>query len=100
MRRLSALILALVPQSGFAQDAGSGAVIAGRWCANCHTIERAPGGARADSVPSFVDIANRPNTSRESLRAAMTGQHGRMPDFSLTNAEMNDLSSYVLGLRK
>ncbi len=100
MRRWGALVLALVPHSGSAQDVQNGSAIAGRWCANCHTVERAPAGARADSVPSFVDIANRPNTSRESLRASMTGQHGRMPDFSLTNAEMNDLSSYLLSFRK
>ena len=100
MRRWSVLILAMVPQTAFAQDIENGSAIAKRWCANCHTVERAPAGARADSVPSFVDIANRPNTSKQSLRAAMTGQHGRMPDFSLTDAEMNDLSSYMLGLRK
>ena len=94
------LTLMLVPQIAFAQDVENGANIARRWCANCHTVERTPAGARADSVPSFIAIANRPTTSRQSLRAAMTAEHGRMPNFALTNAEVNDLSAYILSLRK
>ena len=102
MMRWSACVLALmlVPQIAFAQDVESGASIAKRWCANCHTVERMPTGARADGLPSFIAIANRPATSRQSLRTAMTAEHGRMPNFSLTNTEMNDLSAYILGLRE
>ena len=100
MKRWIAVAMVIVPQMAAAQDIESGSNIARRWCADCHTIERTPAGARADSVPSFVDVAARPGTSTQSLRASMTSEHGRMPNFSLTNAEMNDLSAYILSLRK
>ena len=100
MKRWIAVVMVIVPQIAAAQDVEGGSNIAKRWCADCHTIERTPPRARADSVSSFVDIAARPGTSKLSLYASMTAEHGRMPNFSLTNAEMNDLSAYILSLRR
>ena len=100
MKRWIAVAMVIVPQMAAAQDVESGSSIAKRWCADCHTIERTPAGARADSVPSFVDVAARPGISKQSLHTSMTAEHGRMPNFSLTNAEMNDLSAYILSLRR
>jgi mono/diheme cytochrome c family protein len=100
MMRWAACLLAMAPLAAMAQDAEHGALVAKRWCANCHIVERSPSEGRADGLPSFVDIANRPGTSKQSLRRLMTAEHGRMPNFSLTTAEEDDLAAYILTLRK
>jgi mono/diheme cytochrome c family protein len=93
-------LLAVAPLAAMAQDVEHGALVAKRWCSNCHIVERSPSEGRADGLPSFVDIANRPGTSQQSLRALMTAEHERMPNFSLTTAEEHDLAAYILTLRK
>ena len=100
MKRWPALALIILPSLAQAQDLDQGHAIAERWCANCHVVDRVQREGQASGLPSFVAVANRPGVSRESLRAAMTAEHGRMPNFSLTTREMNDLSGYILSLRK
>ena len=106
-RRIAAMLamvvaaapLVVVPVVAAAQDSDHGALLAKRWCANCHVVERTATEGRADGLPSFVAIANRQGTSAESLRLVMTAEHGRMPNFALTRPEMNDLAAYIMGLR-
>jgi mono/diheme cytochrome c family protein len=94
-----ALVVAAAPVVAAAQDSDHGALLAKRWCANCHVVERTATEGRADGLPSFIAIANRPGTSSESLRLVMTAEHGRMPNFALTRPEMNDLAAYIMSLR-
>jgi mono/diheme cytochrome c family protein len=98
--RLLAAGLVLLPAPGFAQSVQNGEVLAIRWCANCHIVEARAASGRADSAPSFPAMAAWPNTTAQSLKANMTGKHGQMPNFSLTDAEEADLAAYILSLRK
>jgi len=100
MTRWVACLLVMVAQVAMAQDANHGAIVAKRWCSNCHIVEQNPPEGRADGLPSFVNIANRPGTTKQSLRSLMTTEHGRMPNFSLTAAEEDDLAAYILTLQK
>lgn len=99
MRRMM-LILAIglaAAQSAAAQDASSGARIAGRWCAACHLV--GPQQTASDAVPSFYAIAQAPSTTQESLALFLSRKHPPMPDFALTRTETADVSAYILSLR-
>ncbi len=88
--RAFVVLLVLVPGLAAAQDANlssdRGQVLAERWCANCHVVARSSVEGRADGLPTFPAIATDPRTNKGSLLRAMTAEHGRMPDFSLTAA--------------
>ena len=89
-----------LPPAAFAQSPERGAELAKRWCANCHVVEGSPAAASADGLPSFPALANAPGQSAEHLRAAMNPQHSRMPDFSLSKRQQDDLAAYILSLRR
>ena len=76
-------------------------------CAPCHVtatdqpwppILRTPG-------PTFNDIANKPTTSVDSLRAFLTSSHAnigtlfKMPNPRLVDYQITALTSYILSLR-
>lgn len=85
-------------------DPGAGEALAQRVCDACHTVsahqELAP--LVAGAAPSFFDIAKRPGTNRQSLRAFLAHAHpfGQMPYPHLTAAEIADLSAYIISLRR
>jgi mono/diheme cytochrome c family protein len=89
----------LVPFGVSAQDVTRGRDLAGRWCANCHVVERSPATAPADGLPTFPALANQTGQSPDHLRAAMNPQHSRMPDFALSKQQQDDLVAYILSLR-
>jgi mono/diheme cytochrome c family protein len=95
-----ALLMALVPAIGAAQDARHGRELAVRWCANCHIVTRSATTATAAGLPSFPKLASLPTTTDASLRRAMTASHSRMPDFALTKREQDDLIAYIFSLRE
>jgi cytochrome c len=99
MSRLAAFLVLVLPTIAAAQDVERGRQLAQRWCSGCHTVERSPAAARADSVPSFPAIAGLPGMSADRLRAAMNPIHGRMPDLSLSKRDQDDLAAYILTLR-
>ena len=95
---VASLVLAL-PAIAAAQDVERGHQLAQRWCSGCHTVERSPGAARADGIPSFPAVAAMPGMSADRLRVAMNPTHGRMPDLSLSKRDQDDLAAYILSLR-
>lgn len=52
-------------------------------------------------APTFFDVANRPDTSAESLEAFLAHPHSyqSMPSPDLTSTEVADLAAYILSLR-
>ena len=94
-----ALTLAMVNAPASAQDAERGKALAGRWCANCHVVDRATVTARSDGLPSFPALANRAGMTDATLKGAMTALHSRMPDFELGARDQNDLAAYILSLK-
>ncbi len=74
--------------------------MAERWCANCHVVTSSATTGSANGLQSFPALAADPKITESKLRAAMTAQHGgRMPDFSLTKREQDDLIAYIFSLR-
>lgn len=99
MRRLLLAAAVLLPGIAVAQTAevSTGLRMAQTWCSGCHQI--APGQPIKDAVPAFVQIARRPDTTADTLRGFLRKPHGRMPDFSLTEANIGPLVAYILSLR-
>jgi mono/diheme cytochrome c family protein len=98
MRRL-ALSLIVLPAIAHAQDAERGKALAERWCASCHVVTAGAKSGSANGLPSFQALATDPKVTEGTLRAAMTTQHGRMPDLSLGKRQQDDLVAYIFSLR-
>ncbi len=99
MRKL-ALLLLMLPTFARAQDVARGKAMAERWCAQCHVVTRSATAGKAIGTETFPALAADPGITESKLRAAMTSQHGgRMPDFSLTRQEQDDLIAYIFSLR-
>lgn len=110
---LSALLATWSGTSVKAEDS-SDAIAAGRQlalqvCSVCHVVapnqQFAPG--LEQRTPSFEDIANKPDTSAESLRKFITTTHWdektipmTMPNPMLSDEQIAQVSSYILSLRK
>lgn len=98
---LAACGLVLMAGTAMAEgDAAVGRALADRWCANCHMTDPGHGSAVAQGVPTFAAIAAMPSTTELSLRVFLRSPHVRMPDLHLSNQEIEDVSAYILGLRK
>ncbi len=78
----------------------AGRVIAQRSCAQCHLIGPGEGRSAADNVPTFAALARDPSMTESRLQGFMQVPHPRMPDPALTRREIDDVTSYILSLRK
>lgn len=83
-----------------AQDITAGAKIAQTWCSNCHQVDYQQLKSGSDAAPSFPSIAQMKSTTAASLAAFLITAHARMPDYTLSRAEIKDVSAYILSLRK
>ena len=98
LRRLACLLVAS-PGITWAQDIEQGHQLATRWCANCHVVERTAAAASANGLPTFPAIASNPRLTPDFLRATMSAQHGRMPDFQISKRQQDDLIAYIQSLK-
>jgi mono/diheme cytochrome c family protein len=98
--RYLAWTLVFVPALSQAQDAAQGHEIATRWCSSCHIVDSTATRAAANGLPTFSGLASNGGLSADRLRAAMTPQHSRMPDFALSKRQQDDLVTYIFSLRK
>ncbi len=85
-----------------AQDVLIGKGIAQLWCSDCHLVDPQERKSGRDSVPTFLSIARMKSTTEASLAAFLSTPHGRggMPDLVLNRNEIQDVSAYILSLRK
>lgn len=99
----AALLLGtLGPAPSFAQtaDRAAGEQIAARECAGCHGTGGAKGVTiKGVFVPSFSEIARRPNQSRERLQSFLTIPRHPMPGLALETRELRDLAEYIISFR-
>jgi len=83
-----------------AERLAEGRRIAETWCANCHLVGPGSKGPAGDAAPPFGAIAGMTSTTSMSLRAFLTTPHGRMPDYRLTNAQIDAVSDWILAQRQ
>jgi mono/diheme cytochrome c family protein len=92
--------LAQQGQSAVQQERLSyGRVVAESWCANCHVVGPAQRQAPGDAAPPFAAVARMPSTTEMSLRVFLQSPHARMPDYRLSQSELDSVVTYILSLR-
>ena len=74
--------------------------LAQTWCSGCHRVDGEAKRIQSDAVPSFTSIAQMGSTTVMSLSAFLSTPHSRMPDYALTRTEIENVSAYILSLRK
>jgi mono/diheme cytochrome c family protein len=72
-----------------AERVAYGRVVAENWCANCHLVGPRQTAAPGDAAPPFATVARMASTTEMALRAFLRTPHSRMPDFRLSNAELD-----------
>lgn len=81
-----------------AADPDHGGIIAKRWCASCHLVERGQTSA-TDQAPPFTYLARMPEFDENKLALLLLQPHPNMPELSLNRAEVADLAQYIKTLR-
>jgi mono/diheme cytochrome c family protein len=82
-------------------DVSAGHAFAKRACITCHMVEARESPPRLIAVgPTFPAIANTPGMTATALHAALTTSHPKMPNLIFTPAEMDDVITYILSLRR
>jgi mono/diheme cytochrome c family protein len=99
VRRVGIAFAVLAGSSSIAlsADLKKGEQLGRRWCASCHLVAADQVQANAD-VPSFLSIAQQPNFKSEKVAAFLLDQHPKMPNFSLSRQEIDNIAEYIASL--
>ena len=81
-----------------AGDIAAGRRLADTVCSVCHRIDNRSG-PREGPGPSFADIARMPSTTPLAISVFLQSSHNNMPNLILTQAEIDDVRSFILSLR-
>jgi cytochrome c len=98
----AALLLVRRSADGATPDsdsASAGRKLADAWCTVCHNIEKNTAGT-SNPAPDFLAIANQPATTELSLKVFLQTSHPTMPNLVLTPAQIDDLASYIISLKR
>jgi mono/diheme cytochrome c family protein len=72
--------------------------LAKTWCSGCHLVE--PGQTVVRELgPTFKSIASMKSTTSLSLHVFLQTPHTLMPDWRLSNEEIDDVVAYILSMR-
>lgn len=100
-RCLPALVAAFTASAAAAADlhVASGDRLAHNLCINCHVVDTQSPVLRTDRVPSFSWIANQPGETSTRITVWLSISHERMPDYTLSDEQIEDLAAYIMSLR-
>jgi hypothetical protein len=92
--------ISLSPALGQSSQRALGEELAARACLGCHGLSTPKSvSIQGVYVPSFSEIANRPDQSRERLQALMTMPRHPMTSPALGDRELGQLSEYILSFK-
>lgn len=94
----ASLVVCTGPARAFG-DTDEGYRLATSWCSGCHQVGPGAQDSTSDAIPSFRAVAAMPSTTSTSIRAFLSTTHAVMPDFTLTNGQIDDVGAYILSLR-
>jgi len=80
-------------------DVENGVSLVRSLCVNCHLIPDTIQNALPAGIPTFREIANRPEQTVQGIYAALILPHYPIPDTHLTKADMHDIVAYFNKLR-
>jgi len=87
-------------------NADAGRNLALEACTGCHVVsDNQPSPPLLKGAPDFREIANRPNVTAASLRRTIAAlpqvpRKGQMANPLLTDAELADVTAYIMTLRE
>jgi cytochrome c len=82
-------------------DVAAGRQLAQRWWSECHQMDGRSGRVESHSESlSFLEIANEPSITPLSLRVFFRSSHQNMPDFDISPSQADDLTAYILSLKR
>jgi mono/diheme cytochrome c family protein len=76
-----------------------GRALAQQWCSRCHAVAAAQERPGESDVPPFRRIAADRRWTRDALIRMITVPHLNMPPPVLTEAEAEEVATYILSLR-
>ena len=91
----AALITATAVSPAFAADVDHGKELALQWCSACHLVSNDQDRVSGASVPSFYDIAKAPGLDEAALKTFLADPHPKMPNMTLSNDEIADITRYI-----
>jgi mono/diheme cytochrome c family protein len=95
-----AAVAFLLSSAAHAQDVAEGQHIAQTWCSGCHEVNNQIKTARGDAAaPTFKSIAQMNSTTQMSLAAFLSTPHLRMPNYVLSQTDIENVSAYIVSLR-
>lgn len=83
-----------------AADADAGKALALQWCSSCHLVSNDQTTASSTSLPSFYDMARDVGWTEGTLKVFLANPHPKMPNMTLSNNDISDLSRYISMLAK
>ncbi|MFL5256707.1 MAG: c-type cytochrome [Rhodopila sp.] len=99
---LTALLVAspAYPAVAEAGDPDAGHALARKWCENCHIVEPTQKQGTSTGAPTFTAIAEMKSTTEMGLHVFLQTPHSRMPDLHLTRDEIDNVTAYILSLKR
>lgn len=90
------------PQPRPAADIAAGHERASLICAVCHVVgpDQSAAPVLTPPAPAFAEIVNRPGTTPSGLHDFLAKPHGKMPNPSLMDQQIDELVAYMMTLRK
>lgn len=81
-------------------DPEAGYAFAQQLCAQCHHVEADWVDLSESYAPPFVDIADNTQLSDMAIRVFLQTPHKEMPNFVLTQQQIDDVIAYIATLRQ
>jgi mono/diheme cytochrome c family protein len=69
-------------------------------CASCHGIGPGEETSPIPDAPSFYELANTPGMTSIAIRAWLNSPHENMPQLIIGPEQSDDLSAYILSLKR
>jgi mono/diheme cytochrome c family protein len=98
---VAAVLLALTDAAGAVElgSAQMGKAYAAKVCADCHDIEPAGEFSPSPEAPPFQEVADTIGMSPRALAVWLRSSHPTMPDFILSDDEIDNVVAYIMSLR-
>ena len=81
-------------------DIAAGRRLAENWCGSCHVVDASSRQGVSSGAPTFFAIARMKSTTPMALRAFLQTPHSRMPDLHMSREEIDNITAYILSLRR
>lgn len=95
---LPALFLLTLAQAQ--TEASPGERLAREVCAECHAVELGSFWSPNPDAPAFQELADTPGINPMTIRVWLQSPHRTMPLLVLDEAEIDDISTYILSLEQ